>query len=97
MVLERKRDGIFRTERATCVVKLLNRRNSEKLMDMLRIEESLERMAKASSMPRYGHVLRKENENVIVQALELELRGGRGRPKQTWKKQVENEMKKMDW
>ena len=44
----------------------------------------------------YGHVLRKEDENVIVKALNFEVSGsrGRGRPKQTWKKQVENEMKK---
>ena len=44
----------------------------------------------------YGHVLRKEDENVIVKALNFEVSGsrGRGRPKQTWKKQVENAMKK---
>ena len=33
---------------------------------------------------------------MIVKALQFEVRGsrGRGRPTQTWKKQVENEMKK---
>ena len=53
-------------------------------------------MTKASSMRWYGHVLRKEDENEIVKALKFEVSGsrGRGRPKQTWKKQVENEMKK---
>ena len=82
--------------RAMCGVKLSDRRNSEELMDMLEITESLDRMAKASSMRWYGHVLRKEDENVIVRALEFQVSGsrGRGRPKQTWKKQVENEMKK---
>ena len=82
--------------RAMCGVKLLDRRNSEELMDMLGIKESLDRMAKASSIRWYGHVLRKEDENVIVKALKFEVSGsrGRGRPKQTWKKQVENEMKK---
>ena len=39
-------------------------------MDMLGIKESLDRMAKASSMQWYGHVLRKEDENAIVKALE---------------------------
>ena len=36
------------------------------------------------------------NENVIVKALKFEVSGsrGRGRPKQTWKKQVQSEMKK---
>ena len=44
----------------------------------------------------YGHVLRKEDKNVIVKALKFEVSDsrGRGRRKQTWKKQVENEMKK---
>ena len=42
----------------------------------------------------YGHVLRNEEENVIVKALKFEVSGSRGRAKQTWKKQVENEMKK---
>ena len=63
---------------------------------MLGIKESLDRMAKASSMRWYCHVLRKEDENVMVKALNFEVSGSgeRGRPKQTWKKQVEIEMKK---
>ena len=65
-------------------------------MNMLGVKESLDRMAKASSMRWFGHVLRKEDEHVIVKALKFEVSGsrGRGRPKQTWRKQVENEMKK---
>ena len=60
------------------------------------IKDSLDRMAKESSMRWYGHVLRKEDENVIGKALKFEVSGsrGRGKPKRTWKKQVENEMKK---
>ena len=61
---------------------------------MLGIKESLDRMAKASSMRWYGHVLRKEDETVIVKALKFEVHGSRGRPKQSRKEQVENEMKK---
>ena len=57
-------------------------------------KESLDRMAKASSIRWYGNVLGKEDENAIVKALKFEVSGSRGRPKQTWKKQVENEMKK---
>ena len=89
-----------RTERATiramCGVKLLDRRNSEELMDTLGIKKSLDAMAKASSIRWYGDVLRKEDENVIVKTLKFEVSGsrGRGRPKRRWKKQVENEMKK---
>ena len=63
---------------------------------MLGIKESLDRMAKASSIRWYGHVLRKEDKNVKVKALKFEVNDsrGRGKPKQTWKKLVENEMKK---
>ena len=55
-------------------------------------------MAKVSSMRWYGHVLTKEDENVAARALKFEVRGsrGKGRPKQTRKKQVKNEMKKTD-
>ena len=85
MVLERIEDAILtRTERAMipamCGVKLLDRRNSEELMDMLDIKESLHTMAKASSMRWYGHVLRKD-ENVIMKGLKFEVSGSRGRPK----------------
>ena len=89
-----------RTERAMirvmCGVKLLDRRNSEELMDMLGIKKSLDRMAKASSIWWYDHVLRKKDQNVIVKPLKFEVSGsrGRGRLKRTWKKQAENEMKK---
>ena len=93
MVLERKREAILRRNeramiRAMCGVKLLDRRNGEELIDMLGIKEPLDRMAKASSKRWYGHVLRKEDGNVIVKALKFEVSGsrGRGRPKQTWKK-----------
>ena len=78
--------------RAMCGVKLLDRRNSEELMNMLGIKKSLYRMAKPSSIRWYGHVLRKEDENVIVKALKFEVSGsrGRGRLKKTRKKHVEN-------
>ena len=45
--------------RAMCNVKLFDRRNREQLMDMLGIEECLDRMAKVKW---YGRVLRKEDE-----------------------------------
>jgi len=53
-------------------------------------------MAKASSMRWYGHVLRRESINILLKVLHFELLGRieRGRPKQTWKKQVQKEMYK---
>ena len=80
--------------RAMCGVKLFDQENSEELMDMLGMKKSLDRMAKASCMRWCSHVLRKEDKKVIVKAMKFEVRDSRGRPKQTWKKQVQNEMKK---
>ena len=64
---------------AISAVKLLDLRNSNKLMDMLGIKESLDGTDKASSMQWYGHVLRKEDQNVIVKALNFEVSGSRER------------------
>ena len=83
MLLERKRDGNFEKNRKSgswCKV-IRTKKLSEELIDMLGKEESLDRMVKASSMRWYGHVLRKEDENVIVKSLKFEVRGRRGRPK----------------
>ena len=46
---------------------------------MLGIKECLDRMAKPSSMRWYGHGLRKEDENVIVETLKFELSSSRER------------------
>ena len=49
---------------------------------MLGIKGSLDNMAKASSMLRYGHVSRKEDKDVIMKALKFEVSGNRGREDQ---------------
>ena len=45
----------------------------------------------------YGHVLRRDDDSVLRVALNLEVTGKRkrGRPKKTWKKQVEEETEKI--
>ena len=59
-------------------------KKQRELIGHVGIKESLDRMAKASSMRWYGHVLKKEDENVKVKALKFEVSGSRGRgtPKQ---------------
>jgi len=42
------------------------------------LKESLDRMAKASSMRWYGHILRREEDNVLSKALQFELLCHRG-------------------
>ena len=49
-----------------CGVKLIDRRNTRELMDMLVVKESLNRMVKASSMRQNGYVFMKEDESVLV-------------------------------
>ena len=69
--------------------KVVNRKTTEQI-DMLRLKETIERLATANGVRWYGHVLRSDDENVLRVALNLEVSGKRkrGRPK-TWKKQVE--------
>ena len=54
-------------------------------------------MAKANAVRWYGHVLRKEDGHVLRRALDFEVKGRRkrGRPKKTWRKQVEEERRKV--
>ena len=76
-----------RTERAMFGAKLMEKKRTEDLMEMLGLKETVVQMAKANGVRWYGHVLRKE--------LEFEVKGKRkrGRPKKTWKTQVEKESK----
>ena len=52
-------------------------------------------MAKANRVRWYGHMLRRDEGHVLRKALEFEVKGNRkrGRPKKTWKTQVEKESK----
>ena len=59
--------------RAMCGDKLIIR-SSQELMYLLHIEETLDRLAKAKVMRWYGHVLRKDNDNVL-RALNFQMVG----------------------
>ena len=52
-------------------------------------------MAKANGVRWYGYVLRRDDWHVLRRALEFEVMGKRrrGRPRKTWKTQVETESK----
>ena len=60
-------------------------------MEILGLKETLDRMAKANGVRWYGHVIRRDDDNVLKKAMMLEANGKRkrGRPKTTWRKQVE--------
>ena len=61
------------------------------VMEMLGLKETVVQMAKANGIRWYGHVLRRDDGQVLRKALEFEVKGKRkrGRPKKRWKMQVE--------
>ena len=90
-----------RTERAMvrsmCGVKLVDSKKMEELMEMLGLKETLDRMAKANGVRWYGHVIRRDDDNILKRAMMMEVNGQqkRGRLKMTWKRQVEESVKKV--
>ena len=91
--------SLRRTERAMvramCGAKLMAKKRTEDLMEMLGLKETVVQMAKANGVRWYGHVLRRDDGHVLRKALEFEVKGKRkrGRPNKTWKTQVEKESK----
>ena len=86
--------AILRTEkpmmRATSGVKIIEKRRSQELISLLGSKDTLDGLARASGVRWYGHVLRRDNGDVLKRALNYEVAGrGRGRPNMTWKRQVE--------
>ncbi|XP_067034762.1 uncharacterized protein [Acropora muricata] len=81
--------------RAICGAKPMEKKRTEDLMEMFGLKERAVQMAKANEVRWYGHVLRRDDGHILRKALEFEVRGKRkpGRPKKTWKMQVENENK----
>ena len=83
--------------RAMCGVLLKDGKISMDLMFMLGLNESMDQLAIANSVRWCGHVLRREDGHVLRRALDFEVEDQRkkGRPKRTWKKQVDGESMKV--
>ena len=47
-----------------CGVKLIEKRSSQEHINLLDLEETLDRLATANGMQWYGHALRRDNDNV---------------------------------
>ena len=58
---------------------------------------TIDRLSVANSVLWYSHVLKREDGHALRRALDSEVEGERkkGRPKRTWKKQVEDESMKI--
>ena len=72
--------------RAMCGAKLVEKKRTEDLMEMLGLKETAVQMAKSNGVRWNGHVLRRDDGHVLRKASEFEVRGKRkrGRPKKTW-------------
>ena len=83
--------------RAICGQKVVDRKATEEQMDTLGLKETIDRLATANGVRWYGHVLRRDDDSVLRVAQNLEVSGKRkrGRPRKTWKKQVEEEAGKI--
>ena len=71
--------------RSMCGVKLVYGKNTEDLMKMLGLKETLDKMALANGVRWCGHVVRRDEESILKKAMMLQVNGQqkRGRPKQT--------------
>ena len=78
-----------RTERAMvrsmCGVKLVDIKKREDLVKVLGLKETLDRMAKANGARWYGHVIRRDDDNILKKAIMMEVNGKRkrGQPRLT--------------
>ena len=79
--------------RAMCGAKLMEKKRTDDLMEMLGLKEAAVQIAKANGVRLYGYVLKRDDGHILRKALEFEVRGKRkrGRLKKTWKTQVEKE------
>ena len=72
-----------RTKRAMvreiCGVKMMDRKNNDELLHMLELDETMGEMSKANKVRWYGHVLKREDVDVLRKALEFKLDGQKER------------------
>ena len=76
-----------------CEVLLKGRKRSTDLMFVLGLKGTMDQLAMANNVCWYDHLLMREDGHVLRRTLDFEVEGQRkkGRPKRTWKRQVEEE------
>ena len=83
--------------RNMCDVKLMGKKSTKDLMQMLDFGKTIYQLARANSVRWYGHVLRKDENNILRWVLDFGVKGTRkmGRPRQTWLKAVVEQSRKV--
>ena len=98
---ENEKAILRRTERAMvramCGQKVVDRKMTEEHLDMLGLKGTIDQLSTANEVRWYGHVLRRNDDSVLIVVLDLEVNGKRKRVqlKKTWIKQVEEESEKI--
>ena len=78
---------------------LVDRKKMEDLMEMLGLQKTLDRMAKANGGTWCGHVIRRDDDSILMKAMMMVVNGKqkRGWPKLTWRRQYgEERVKKVE-
>ena len=72
-------------------------KRSTDLVFMLGLNETIDQLAMANSVHWHGHMLRIEDGHILIRSLDIEVEDQRkkGRPKRTWKRQVEEKVVKV--
>ena len=65
--------------RAMCSVKLMDKRNTEELMDILGLKEATDKLATANGVRWYSHVLKRLEKDVLIKAMVHKVDGKRKR------------------
>ena len=65
-------------------VKLIEKKSTKNPMHMLDLNETIHQLEKANSVRWCGHILRKDKNNFLRWALDLNVKGTRSRHKKTW-------------
>ena len=83
--------------RAMSGQKVVDKKTTEEQIDTLEVKETINRLATENIVRWYGHVLRRDDDSVLRVALNLKVSGKRkrGQSKKTWKKQVEEETRRL--
>ena len=75
-------------------VKLMDKRNTMELMDMLGLEEAADKLERANGVRWYGHVLWQPEEDVLkAMAHEVDRKRKQGWPRMKWPEQIEGNMR----
>ena len=83
--------------KAMCSVKLVDKRNTAEMMNMLRLNEAADNLARTNGVRWYGHVLRQPEKDVLINAMIHEVDGKckLDRPRIKWTEQVKENMRKI--